>query len=227
MKTSIKILFTAVLQFFFMLSMAQFVTPLESISGDVICTKADGVIIEGELKNAMTGSNGLMSFKIMDFNGRDHKLKADDVRELKIKVDGLAKLEIIAEQSANLEKLANSNFEEVVTRDYIIWQQVKHPEKDKNLLLQLVNPGFDSKIKVYDSPGSRSAETSVNGVATSGGQATAYYVVKDGKTIKLTKKDYKKGAYSELFADCPSMKKDKPDLSEFALDILEYNQCEN
>lgn len=223
---NLKLLLFLILQFFFTIGFSQFVTPLTSISGSAICTKTDGEIIEGELKNAMSGPNGLMSFKIKDRDGNDFKLKATDVLELKIKVDGLAKLEIIAEQSANLEKLANSNFEEVVNREYIIWQQVKHPSKDKYLLLQLLNPGFDNKMKVYDLPGAKSGESSVNDVAISGGQATAYYIVKDGKTLKLTKKDYKKGAYAELFSDCPEMNKKKPNLKEFALDVFQYENCD-
>lgn len=203
---------------------AQFVTPLESISGDAIVITAAGETLEGQLKNAATGPNGLISFKLTDFNGRDHKFKAEDVKELKIKVDGLAKLEIIAEQSSNISKLANSNFDEIVQREYIIWQQLKHPTKDKFLLLQLLNPGFDSKIKVYQKPNAESGETSVGGVAVSGGEATAYMLVKDGKTILMTKKDYKKGGYTELFSDCEQMNNPKPDFKEIALDVFSYDQ---
>lgn len=203
---------------------AQFVTPLESISGDAIVTTVSGDILEGNLKNAMTGPNGLISFKLEDYNGRDHKFKAADAKELKIKVDGLAKLEIIAEQSSNISKLAKSNFEEVVQREYIIWQQLKHPKKDKFIMLQLLNPGFDSKIKVYHKPNAESGETSVGGVAISGGEAKAYILVKDGKTIEMTKKDYKKGGYSELFSDCDQMNNPKPDFKEFAVDVFTYDQ---
>lgn len=218
------------LSFLFLISInvsAQFVTPLETISGDAIVTTSSGEVYEGKLKNAMTGPNGLISFKLKDASGTDHNYKVADIKELKIKIDGLARLEIVAEQTETISKLANSNFEEVVTRDYIIWQQVKHPKKDKFLLLQLLNPGFDSKIKVYHKPNAESGQTSVGGVAVSGGEANAYILVKDGQTIEMSKKQYKKGGYQELFSDCEKMKKEKPDFKAFAVDVFTYDQlCE-
>ncbi|PLX12435.1 MAG: hypothetical protein C0598_05975 [Marinilabiliales bacterium] len=127
---------------------AQFVTPINTISGTAEVTTLDGIIIKGDIKMASFGNNGMTSFYIKDEAGVKQKFKASEVKQLKLKVDGLAKLEIIGEQSSNLSKLANSNFKEVVDREYIYWNRVKHHDKDKYLLLQLLNPGFDSLLEV-------------------------------------------------------------------------------
>ncbi len=204
---------------------AQFVTPLTTISGSAEVTTADGKTYTGKLKNAMFGTTGIMSFKLKDDAGNDTKFKAADVEQLKLKVDGLAKLEIVSEQSSNISKLANSNFKEVVDRKYIYWQRVKHHAKDKYYLLQLLNPGFDDLLKVYDLPNSKSGESSVGGIAVSGNDATAYYVIKNGKTLKITKKKYKKQDFKMLFEDCPQIiENNEPDFKAFAGHVFFYNE---
>lgn len=203
---------------------AQFVTPLSTISGPAEVTTLDGSILTGKLRNASFGPKGIMSFKLIDDAGEGIKFKASEVQQLKLEIDGLAKMEIIAEQSSNIEKLANSNFEEVVEREFIYWQRVKQPGKEKYLLLQLLNPGFDSEIKVYDLPNAKSGETSVGGMAVSGNNATAYYVVIDGETHKIAKKKYKKEGYKFLFSNCSDMNEKKPDFSDFPAHVFLYDQ---
>ncbi len=204
---------------------AQFVTALTSISGPAEVITLDGKILKGKLRSASFGSKGIMSFKLIDEKDIAHKFKAAEVQQLKLKVDGLAKMEIIAEQSSNIEKLANSNFKEVVEREYILWQRVKQPGKEKCYLLQLLNPGFDSKIKVYDLPNAKSGETSVGDIAVSGNNATAYYVVTNGETYKISKSKYVKEGYKLLFNTCADMKEAKPDFKLFSAHVFYYDQA--
>ncbi len=204
---------------------AQFVTPITTISGPAEVTTVNGKTYSGKLKNAMFSNNGMISFKLKDDTGVDTKFKAADIDQLKLKVDGLAKIEIIAEQSSNVSKLANSNFKEVVDRKYIYWQRVKSPDKDKYQLLQLLNPGFDNLLKVYDLPNSKSGETSIGDMAVSGNTATAYYVIKNGKTLKITKKKYKKQDFKLLFDDCPQIiENNEPNFKYFAEHVFFYNE---
>ena len=221
-----KILLTSLALFLFIsIINAQFVTPITSISGPAEVTTLDENVISGKIKYASFGPNGMMSFMLLDESGNKNKFKAADVRMLKLKVDGLAKLEIISEQSSNIEKLANSNFKEVVDREYIYWERIKHPEKDKYMLVQLLNPGFDNKLQFYDAPNSKSGETSVGGIAVSGDKATAYYVVKEGESLKITKKKYKKQDYNLLFGDCEEITRNhKPDFQEIAALVFYYDQ---
>lgn len=204
---------------------AQFVTPLETISGPAEVTTLDGKVISGKVKNASFGPNGMMSFMLLDEAGNKNKFKAADIEQLKLKVDGLAKLEIVSEQSSNMDKLANSNFKEVVEREFIYWQRVKSPVKNKYLLLQLLNPGFDTKMKVYDRPNAKSGESSVGGIALKGNNATAYYVVKDGTTLNITKKKYKKQDFNLLFSDCQQIiDNNEPNFKAFSEHVFFYDQ---
>lgn len=222
---TIKVLLTAFFFIIFLQLNAQFVTPLTSLSGDIIVTNVDDQVYEGKIKNAVNGPNGLVSFKLKDSNGTDHKFKAEDVKELKIKVDGMARLEIVAEQTSNLKKLAHSNFKEVVQRDYIIWQQFTHPKSKKLFLLQLLNPGFDSKIKVYQKPNAKTGAMSVGNIDVSGGEATAYYVLKGSDSYEISKRKYQKEGYQSLFSDCTQMNNEKPKFKEFAIDVFTYDQA--
>jgi hypothetical protein len=204
---------------------AQFLTPLSSISGPAEVIKLDGSTIKGKIKYASFGPNGMMSFMLLDEQGNKNKFKASDIEQLKLKVDGLAKIEIITEQSSNIKKLANSNFSEVVEREYIYWKRVKHPTKDKYLLLQLLNPGFDDKLQVYDMPNARSGETSSGNIGISGNEPTEYYVVKDGNTLIIRKKKYKKQDFQILFNDCPKIiENNKADFKHFAEHVFFYNE---
>lgn len=207
------------------ISMAQFVTPINSISGPAEVTTLDGTIIKGDVKMASFGSNGITSFSLKDEAGLKHKFKADEVKMLKLKVDGLAKLEIIGEQSSNLSKLAKSNFKEVTDREFIYWKRVKHPDKEKYLLLQLLNPGFDNLLEVYDLPNARTAESFSGDIAISGDMPKAFYVVKNGETLEISKKKYKKQDFELLFSDCPTIiENNKPDFKHFAEHVYFYNE---
>ncbi len=219
------ILTTLILAISINISKAQFVTPINSISGTAEVTSLDGTIIKGDVKMASFGNNGITSFFLKDEAGLKHKFKADEVKMLKLKVDGLAKLEIIGEQSSNLSKLANSNFKEVTEREFIYWKRVKHPEKDKYLLLQLLNPGFDSLLEVYDLPNARTAESFTGDIAISGDMPKAYYVVKNGETLEIKKNKYKKQDFELLFSDCPVIiENNKPDFKHFAEHVFFYNE---
>lgn len=184
----------------------------------------DMATIEGDLKSAVIGMKGITSLSIKDLSGEKLKFKAEDIHSLKVKVDNLAKLEMLAEKTSNLEKLFNADFNEVVDRKFAYYDQVQLPGKDRFVLVQLLNPGFDSKIKVYENPGAKTGETSVNGMAIKGDQAKAYFIVKNGEVKEISKNKYKKGQFEELFGDCPDLINyySKPDFSDFAEHVLFY-----
>lgn len=204
-----------------------FVTPLTSISGVAMLTTKDGKEIPGDLKMAIFGPNGIMSLTIKPADS-DEKLrfKAEEVAKLWIKIDGLAKLEMLADKTSNLKKLANADFNEIVDRKYVYYEQVKIPGKDKYVLTQLLNPGFDSKIRVFDKPIAKTGETSINGIAVSGGEARAYFVVANGETLEITKGKYAREYFAKLFGSCPEMAAEfpKPDFDDFALHVVYFEK---
>ncbi len=201
-----------------------FVTPLSSLSGDVILTTTDMKTIEGKIRTAVTGMKGLTSLTIMDYNGTKHRLKAAQIQNFRVDIDGFAKLEMIDHKTRNLRRMFESDFSEITDRKYAYYEQVKVPGKDRYVLTMLLNPGFDRKIKVYDKPGARTGETSIGNVAVAGGEAKTYYVQKQGRTYEITRSKFKRSQFKELFSDCPQLLQffKYPDFDDFSQHVLYY-----
>lgn len=204
-----------------------FVTPLSSISGDARLTTMDGKEIPCDIKTAFFGPTGIMSLTIKDsLTGEKTRFKAEQVAKLRVKIDGLAKLEMIADKTSNLRKLHNADFSEITDRKYAYYEQVQIPGKDKYVLTQLLNPGFDNKIKVFDKPMAKTGNTSIGGLAVSGGEAKAYYVIQNGATIEINRRKYAKEFFKQLFSGCPEMEKayPDPDFADFAEHLVYFEK---
>jgi hypothetical protein len=105
--------------------------------------------------------------------------------------------------------------------DTLIFETVKN-EDGELILLQLINPGADSKIKVYANP-SAGKTTSWTGI--DGGMDRSYYVSKKGEPVwKLAKKDMK-DKFSFLFDDCAALKDKSKSWDDFDEYINEYDDC--
>lgn len=209
------------------LSAQSFVTPLQSISGEALVTTVDGKEIPCDIRSAMFGMNGLVSMTVRDtVTGEKIKFKAEQVARLRVKIDAQAKMEMLADKTSNLKKLRDADFAEITDREYAYYDQVQIPGKDNFVLTQLLNPGFDSKIKVYDKPMAKTGETEIGGIAVSGGQAKAYYVIRDGVTTEITRGKYAKAYFPLLFSGCPELMKSFPDpeFADFAEHVLYFEK---
>lgn len=207
------------------LSAQQFVTPLQSISGAALVTTVDGKEIPCEIRSALFGMNGLASMTVRDtVTGEKLKFKAEQVARLRVKIDALARMEMLADKTSNLKKLRDADFSEITDREYAYYDQVQIPGKDVFVLIQLLNPGFDSKIKVYDKPMAKTGETEIGGIAVSGGQAKAYYVIRDGVTTEISRGKYAKTFFPLLFSGCPELIAAFPDpeFADFAEHVLYF-----
>lgn len=212
----------------------RFVTPLESISGAAEIELVDGVKYKGRLRSATMGSRGITALAFIDSDGEKHKFKALDVANLKIKIDGLAELEMLAENARTLTKLAMADFDEVVDREYIYYERIELPKKKgKFVLAQLLNPGFHSKIKVYENPiGSETGMMEVGGIAISGGDAKTYLVIKqEEEATKLVKKKNYDEHFNWLYGACSEVTEAYIDKERkfkyFADHVFAYDQlCE-
>ncbi|WKV11615.1 hypothetical protein [Marivirga harenae] len=203
----------------------QFLTPVSTLTGDAMVETTDGKMIEGDIRTAFFSGKGLKSFRIKDAETGDvTRFKAEEVKSLRIKMDGWGKLATYAEQTSSLQKMATADFDEAVDREYIYYHTVKWPgKKDKFMLSQLLNPGFDNKIKVYDYPGKKTASAGIGGMTVVGGNAKKYVVAIDGKTYMVEKGKYKKEDFDMLFSDCEklnSLEKSDKEWDEMALHVF-------
>ncbi|MFK7923620.1 MAG: hypothetical protein AB8H47_16805 [Bacteroidia bacterium] len=200
-----RITFTLVIAVLFSASLfgQTFLTPVNALTGDATTVTQDGKEISGDIRLAVFGSRGLKSFTIKDAEGTKHKFKAEEIATLKVKVDGLAKLAMISEQTSSIKKMVNADFDEMSDREFIYYEKVQVPGKSKYVLAQLLNPGWDSKIKVYNNPlGGETQQVGVGGVALAGGEDKTYLVVANGEPSMILKKKQYKKAFPQLFASC-------------------------
>ncbi len=160
-------------------------------SNDCIMELIDGTIVEGKVASATLINENISSMTLKDADGIKHKHKAAEIKRFQVKMGFLAKMDAAAEGSSSIAEMTKTDFNEIVNREYIIYQQALLPKKkDKYRLLQLVNPGFDSKIQVFDNPkGKETGGLGVGGVQITGGKEKSYLVVVDNKKSLKWKKE--------------------------------------
>ena len=192
-------------------------------------TLNNGEEYKGKLSTAVFSGGSIRSLTVKHEDGTKHKYKAEDVKRLLIRLGELAKIETIMESTTSIQELVNLDFNEIIEREYIIFEQALLPKKkDKYALLQLLNPGFDNRIKVYENPtGQETGTMSVGDVTVTGGMEKSYLVVKDGeKSMKVKKGKYNKN-FQTLFGDCEEMMKmyvdQKVKFNHMAYHVLHYD----
>lgn len=194
----------------FQLSGQGFIKPVTNPwSQECYVTLNNGEEFRGKLSSAVFSGGSVRSLTVEHEDGIKHKYKAEDVKRLLIRFGELAKIETIMDGTTSIQEMVELDFNEIIQREYIIFEQALLPKKkNKYALLQLLNPGFDNRIKVYENPtGQETGTMTVGDVAVTGGKEKSYLVVKDGKkSVKVKKGSYNKG-FSLLFADCEEMMK--------------------
>lgn len=211
-----------------------FIAPVQDLvpSKDCKMELLDGTIIQGKMTSAIVVSGFLKTVNIQDAAETKHKYKAEQIKRLKVKAGTLAKIDMIAENSTSLQNFIKTDFSSVIQREYIIYEQALLPKKkDKYRLLQLLNPGFDNRIKVFQDPNAKETTgINVKGVKLTGGDEKSFLVVKDGaKSEKIKKSKYKK-EFPILFSDCDLAKvidSSKIKFKNFAAHVFIYDQTCN
>lgn len=181
-----------------------FMAPLDSkmllLSKGAEATKNDGSVVSGKLAFATIVNGQLRSFTIKDENGEKQKFKAAAVKALKVKPAKIANIQS-AFSSPTLMAQLKKDTKATLNREWVYFERALLPKKsNKPVLMQLLNPGFDSKIKVYLDPNAKETK-SLKGLT--GGLAKSYLVVAGGqKSMVIKKGKYKKDAPLVLYNNC-------------------------
>jgi hypothetical protein len=185
-----------------------FITPVEEVphANECYIITTDGSRIEGKIRS-YDMAEGIKAVTVEDNNGQKQKISATEIRELGVKVTGLVRMELMAESTETIKKFTKADFNEIAKRDYIVYQQALMPgKKNKFALLQLLNPGFDSRIQVFQDPfavETHGLNTEV--VSITGQEDKSYLFVKDNnRAFKVKKGSYKKD-FDDIFGDCAKM----------------------
>ncbi len=200
--------------------------PDRAIVGDCEVTTAEGQQVAGRIRSKTRWNSFLTSISIRDEAGNRIKYSAADILELKVKVGRYPPpLRMISVCPRNIRAMIRVEFDDVVTREYVIFQRALRPKKDQYGLFQLVNPGFDNRIKVYDHP---SGFKSMN--EATGGRRTdhSFVVVKEGQRSLVVKKKLYQGQFERVFEDCPKFFRyypgTEPRFEDFAQHVFVYDQ---
>lgn len=195
-----------------------------------IVTMTDGSEVTGKFGGAVLISGYLDKVTIKGDDGEKLKIKPEEIIRLKIKVSKMAKMAMITSSSSSIKEVTKSDFNEIKSREYIIFETAQRSNKAaKFRLMQLLNPGFDSKIKVYADPNSTETKgIGVGGIKLTGGEEKSYLMVKGAdKTIVVRKATYSKN-FEELYQGCPEMIKvfqgNKIKWEDVAGHVFAYNE---
>jgi len=214
------------------MSAQQFSTMIDSENiawiRDYTIKTVDGEVFEiNELSSYSVTNGRLKSFSFKTDDGVKHKFKADQIVEVKARLTKVAKAAVIVDDATkSIKSAVTTDYAGIVAANLVRFNSIIYNRKNgKKALLQLINYGFDQKLKVYPDPNSESGTTSIDGVVVSGGQIKTYFVVKGDESFRIDKKSYKK-LYDTIFGDCDAMKVDHKSISieNLSEDILKYNQ---
>jgi len=169
-------------------------------------------------------------------DGKKIKINPEDIDHMYIPPSNLAKLSQKMEAASDLNRIRDNELSsEYLDDGYLYMESSKVQVKKKKVqycMLQVMNPTFSKKIKVYNDPFARkTAGIGVGGMTLAGGLDKSYYIKKEGEEIarKIEKKDYKRNM-DELFSECPQVIEkygENPKWSEFEKFIYDYStMCE-
>ncbi len=232
MKKTLTLIFA--LAFATSLSWSQsFVPGFASFSGkkSTYITMEDGTEIEGFIKKFSLKKGLIEEIKIKGLNDKKVKINPEKIKFIYVPPSGLAKLANRIEAASDLKKLQDGELVSQYLDDGYLFMEkskVKVKKKTDNYIMQLVNPSYSGKIKIYNDPRAKEgASVGVGGMKLAGGLEKSYYMKKKGEdvAVRITKKDYKK-EMTEIFSECPELLKkyaDDPKWSKFEMFVYDYS----
>lgn len=195
-------------------------------------TLNDGKEIVGFIDDIDRKKGLIEEITLKDQNKKKFILKPEEVKNMYIAPSGFDKLTALDRKMNDATEWSEdqSMHNEFVKKGYVFFEttQVLIKKKKMTLLLQLLNPGFAEKIKVYFDPyADETMAVGIGGIKVAGGDAKSYYVKKgDAVAFRLQKKNYEE-EFENLFGDCPGLKKEfskKLGWSNFEKHVFFYSE---
>ncbi|WP_373515321.1 hypothetical protein [Persicitalea sp.] len=133
------------------------------------------------------------------------KYKAEQIKEMSLAPANWGKLMTLLESDQSVLTKAKTDYGQI-NREFVnLYQERIKRGKKKPRMMQLLNPEFEGKVRVYDDSRATSTQgIAVQGVNLTGGIKKSYYVRYKGKFGKIKKSQYKK-LFKEYFGNCPAL----------------------
>ena len=192
-------------------------------------TLSDGSEVEGTIKD-VDRKKGLIEEITLEVRGKKKKFLPKDLQSAYLPPSGLAKFLDAMDFINDPHQWVNRDLDQHKLAEgyvYLEMSEVMIKKKKMTLMLQLLNPTFSNRIKIYNDPFAKeSFQVNVAGFKAAGGHEKSYYVKKgDEVAYRFYKKDYKE-QFFDLFKDCENLiEKHKEDLywPRFSRHTYEYS----
>jgi hypothetical protein len=208
-------------------SAQQLLPPIELFSSKtesyILMKNGDSVVyFHAKVRYEKRGIVGVVGKKA---DGTKAEYKAEDIKVLAMPPSDFGKFASFGDANRSLAKSKKTN-QKAYKRDlvYFFSEQVE----GRSVLLQLLNPDFDNKIKIYHDPfAGQTTGWGIGGVTMVGGEDKSYYLKVNDKTTKIQKKEYKE-KFKQLFGSCSKLleKYKEPNWDDFAAHVFFFeNEC--
>ena len=189
----------------------------------------DGSKVEGTLEDLDRKKGLIEEVVIKDASGKKITLKPEQIKAMYLMPSGFSKFSTNMDVGTKVKKWDAKYIDsEIIKKGYAYFEKAKVViKKDQEMLLmQLLNPGFNSKIKVFHDPfAAETMRLGVGGMTMAGGDDKSYYVqTGDFPAKRIKKKDYD-NEIKVMYASCPLLVKkigEKIRWTEFAQHVYEF-----
>jgi len=190
----------------------KFLRPFELISHKKTSYiyKENGKEIEGKIKKLKRKKGLFKEVNIKNEKGKKMTIPIESINYAYLPQSGLDKIGKFDQFLGDATQWDDGlHDKERIKNGYAYFEktEVMVKKKKRTMLMQLLNPGICSKIKVYHDPIAKEGMgIGFAGVKVTGGKDKSYYIkIGDKVAFKLKKKNYKK-MFDELFGNCKEVK---------------------
>jgi len=198
-------------------------------------TLEDGAEVAGTIEK-LKRTKGLIALIVVtdSLSGKKMEYKPDLVKSMYLPPSGWDKFARGADLINRPSKWTRDDIDaRRLVKDYVYFEKadVVLKKGKQTLMMQLLNPTFSGRIKVFHDPFAKeTTRVGVGGMTVAGGDDKSYYVQKGKEpAFKLEKKNYNK-EFKRLFGDYSSIMEkygNKIKWSEIEAAMFEYNtECE-
>ena len=232
-RTSLIILFVLASSFVMNLNAQQFNNPSNSFSQKkpAYFTMKDGSTVEATISRLSYTKAQIDELVVKNSEGEKVKIVPEEINFMYLPQSAVEKMNQANDLLNDAKRWKSNTLDnEKIEKGYVYFEStdVVIGKKTNTLLMQVLNPGFCSKVKVYFDPyATETASVGIGGVKLAGGDAKLYYFKKGSEAAyKLAKRDYKK-EFSEIWSDCPALVEkygNDPKWLDLPLHIVEYSE---
>lgn len=192
-------------------------------------TTVDGKVYEGLISTKFANHRGSSHIWVETADGERFSLHARQVKELLVPANNMIRMAMAEQSSGSVEAAIKADYKTMHDTPMLVFDPLTWPKTEKVYLLQLLNPGYDRRIRVYPVELAKEATFFfAKGIPLFGDEPEAFLVVKDDGTPRKIKEHRYDNEFLWLYGDCPRFLAERPkrdrDFKYFAEDLRLYDQ---